>query len=172
MNKIFQILLVIIFLVESCSQKPTTLYDYCNQLNISDTNMLINNELDSSLQLNKQRNLVYFLNASCSFCIGEFINFINNINDYHCDSFLLVASEAYDLVQTNFYLKKNNLTLPQNTRIIFDPKNKIFVEMANIYGDKNIFLIEDKRILYKNNTGYFKYDKTYGYILEQTQIKK
>lgn len=44
--------------------------------------------------------------------------------------------------------------------------------MANIYGDKNIFLIEDKRILYKNNTGYFKYDKTYGYVIDQTQIKQ
>lgn len=172
MNKIFKILVVIILFVASCSKKPTTLYDYCNHLNISDTNILINNELDSSLQLNKQRYLVYFLNASCSFCIGEFINFIKNINDYRFDSLMVVASEAYDLVQTNFYLKKNNLRLPQNTRIIFDPKNKIFVEMANIYGDKNIFLIEDKRILYKNNTGYFKYDKTYGYVIDQTQIKQ
>ena len=166
MNRIFQILVCIMLFVASCSQKQTTVYQYCNQLNISDTNMLINNELDSSLQLNKQRNIVYLLNAQCAPCIERFIYLIKNINNYRFDSLLVVAGYSYDLVNINFYMKKKNLSLPQNTRIIFDPTNKICVEKSNIYGDDDIFLIEDKRILYKNNTYCLKYDTICGYVIE------
>ncbi|MBO7597452.1 MAG: hypothetical protein J6T70_10460 [Bacteroidales bacterium] len=165
-NRIIQIIVLIMLFVASCSQKTTTLYDYCNQLNISDTNMLINNELDSSLLLNKQRNIVYLLNAHCAPCIERFIYLIKNINNYRFDSLLVVAGYSYDLVNINFYMKKKNLSLPQNTRIIFDPTNKICVEKSNIYGDDDIFLIEDKRILYKNNTYCLKYDTICGYVIE------
>ena len=165
-NRIIQILVLIMLFVASCSQKTTTLYDYCNQLNISDTNIVINNELDSSLQLSEQRYLVYFHKESCSFCFGGFSDFLKNINDYRFDSLLVVAGYSYDLVNINFYMKKKNLSLPQNTRIIFDPTNKICVEKSNIYGDDDIFLIEDKRILYKNNTYCLKYDTICGYVIE------
>ena len=97
---------------------------------------------------------------------------LNNINDYRFDSLLIVASGSYDFVQTNYYLKKNNLTLPSNTRIITDPKHKIFDIMTNIYGDINLFLIEEKRILYKNNTSNFKYDKLFGFVVDQDQQKR
>ena len=171
MNRIFQISVCIMLFVASCSQKQTTVYQYCNQLNISNTNMLINNELDSSLQLSEQRYLVYFHKESCSFCFGGFSDFLKNINDYRFDSLLIVACDAYDFVQTNYFLKKSNLTLPSNTRIIIDPKNKIFDEMTNTYGDINLFLIEDKRILYYNNTAYFKYDESYGYVIDPNPQK-
>ena len=172
MNRVFQILICIMLFEASCSKKQTTVYDYCNQLNISDTNMLINNELVSLLQLNKQRYLVYIHKESCSFCFAEFSYFLNNINDYRFDSLLIVASGSYDFVQTNYFLKKNNLTLPSNTRIITDPKHKIFDIMTNIYGDINLFLIEEKRILYKNNTSNFKYDKLFGFVVDQDQQKR
>jgi len=163
---------VISVMLFACSAKETTVYQYLNKLTSNDTNLLINDSLYASLKISSNRNLVFFLNASCSLCISDFVSFAKNINDYRFDSLIVIASEVYDFIQTDYYLQRENITLPKNSRIIIDPKNKLFVEMANIYGDKNIFLIEDKRILYKNNTGYFKYDKTYGYVLEQTHLKK
>ena len=160
-----------ILLTMACSNN-ILLSEQFNVLNCSDNNEKFDSKLIDSLQLSESRNILFFLDASCSVCFAEFAKFLEKNEDYKYDSLVVVASETYDFKTTQYLLDKGNIPLPKKTRIIFDPKNKIFSIMLNSYGNQNLFLIENKKILAKVNTQYLKFDKQYGFIIEQNQLKK
>ncbi|MCQ2973492.1 MAG: hypothetical protein MJ211_01630 [Bacteroidales bacterium] len=171
MKRLIAIIFICIGLI-SCNSDKITLSSLFNSIKVNESMIKIDNDLDTSLNLSESRNLIFFLDTQCSVCISEFIKFMKKNEDFKYDSLLIVAQEAYDFIQPQFFLEKSNLSLPKNSRIIFDPKNKIYSIMLNSYGNQNLLLAENKKILAKVNTQYLIYTSDNGYTLDKNQIIK
>ena len=167
MKKIILYFVNISVVFSSCTLQPTQVCDTFNSSYYSDTCALIDTKIDSAINISQARTITYFLNTGCSICIADFCTFMRNIDDYAFDSLIIIAGEAYDFIQSEFYLNRDGLTLPPNTRIVFDPENNIFDKMHETYGFQNIFLVEQNRILMYYNTQGFYYDDKYGYCFKQ-----
>ena len=161
------LLILPIFVTIACSQNPMQVAEQFNSLSVNDDSVAFNRELCDSLNLPEARVIVYFYNTGCSVCISDFSTFMHNIDDFAFDSLIVVASEAYDFILPEFFLNREGMTLPPNSRIVYDPKNSVMDKMMETYGFQDIFLLEQKRILMYYNTQGFYYDDKYGYCFKQ-----
>lgn len=159
--------LLSILVTVACTQKPIQVAEQFNCRSVSGDSVEFNGELRDSIDLPNERVIVYFYNTGCSICIGDFCTFMRNIDDFAFDSLIVVASDTYDFILPEFYLNREGMTLPPNSRIIFDPENIIMDKMMETYGFQDIFLLEQKRILMYYNTQGFYYDGKYGYCFKQ-----
>lgn len=159
-------LILLAFVAFGCT-RPIQVCDTFNSSYCSDTCALIDTKIDSAINIPEARTITYFLNSGCSICLADFCTFIRSIDDFAFDSLVIVAGDAYDFIQPEFYLNREGLTLPPNTRIVFDPESTIMDKMLETYGFQNIFLLEQKRILMYYNTQGFYYDEKYGYCFKQ-----
>lgn len=156
-----------IFVTVACSQKPISVAEQFNSRSVGEDSVEFNVELQDSIDLPNERVIVYFYNTGCSICIGDFSTFMRGIDDFAFDSLIIVASDTYDFIQPEFYLNQGGMTLPPNSRIVFDPENILMDKMMETYGFQDIFLLEQKRILMYYNTQGFYYDEKYGYCFKQ-----
>lgn len=169
MRKIF--LIIISSFLVSCA-KNLVVSEQFNALQSSESAKLLDGKLAKSLQVSESRTLVYSYNSQCSECIEQFIMFMRNIDDYKFDSLLIIAHETYDFIQSEYILQKSELSLPDATRIIFDPKNDIFDSLVVAEGNVNLMLVENKRVLAKCNTQLFTYDESLGFCVNNKLVKR
>ncbi len=161
-----------IFVTLACTQKQMPVSECFNSLGVRETSVEFNSELSDSINLPNCRTIVYFYNTGCSVCIADFGTFMQNVADYAFDSLIVVASDAYDFILPEYYLNKADLTLPANTRIVFDPHDNITDKMLETYGYQDVFLLEQKRILMYYHTQGFIRNEELGYCLDANVFKQ
>lgn len=161
-----------LIMLASCKPKPILVATHFNSLSYSDTCILIDSTLDNAIKTPNERTIVYFLNAGCSICNADFIEFIRTCDDYAFDSLLVIASGVYDFIQTEYFLNRVNLELPYNARLIIDSQDTISDKMLETYGYQDIFLLEQKRILMYYHTQGFIRNEELGYCLDAQVFKQ
>ncbi len=169
MRKILPILLLP--LLVSCNQ-TLQVSEMLNNLQCTDKNQPLNIQLANTLQISDARTIVYSYNTQCSECVGQFIMLMKHIDDYRFDSLLIIAHEAYDFIQSDFIMQKSEVSLPNATRIIFDPNDNIYDSLIVAQGDANLLLVEAKCVLAKCNTQLFTFDESLGFCVDSRKVKK
>lgn len=169
MRKILPIILIV--LLSSCT-KTLSVSELFNALHSTEKHNLLDSKLSDLIQISDTRTLVYSYNTQCSQCVSQFIKFIQHVEDYRFDSLLIVAHEAWDFIQSDFVIQQAELSLPDATRIIFDPQNDIYDALVVAEGIVDLMLVEDKRVLAKCNTQLFTYDELLGYCVNSKMIKR
>jgi len=151
-NNLIRVFIIGIFCCSCTRLKDKSFVDKLNAFSISDTSHVFSADVSETIKCPQGRNFLYVLDASCSVCIANYLQFIKKVEELRFDSLIVVARESYDFAKVEYYLKETGLKHPQNMRIIMDPKNNIYNEFVNIYFDHNLFLLENKRILFSVNT--------------------
>lgn len=169
MKKVFLILLS--SLLVSCT-KTLVVSELFNALQSSEKAEFLDAKLAKSLQVSDSRTLIYSYNTQCSQCVSQFVKFLQHVDDYRFDSLLIVAHEAYDFIQSEYIMQKLELSIPDATRIVFDPENDIYDLLVVGEGMVDLLLIEDKRVLAKCNTQIFSYDESLGYCVNSKMVKR
>lgn len=101
-------LILLAFVAFGCT-RPIQVCDTFNSSYCSDTCALIDTKIDSAINIPEARTITYFLNSGCSICLADFCTFIRSIDDFAFDSLVIVAGDAYDFIQPEFYLNREGL---------------------------------------------------------------
>ncbi|MCQ2975516.1 MAG: hypothetical protein MJ211_12010 [Bacteroidales bacterium] len=152
------------FLLLGCQSKIVKLSD---ELNLSKEKDSINISCIDSIKINDSRSIIYMLDASCSACIQNYINFVQdfNINKPNCDSVYTICYGSKDFLLVEYYMKQCKVTSLTNEKIIFD-KNGLVNQLQTITNNRNIILLINKKISFITDDFYYKFNSEYGYYKE------
>ena len=120
-------------------------------------------------EIKNQSSVIYLMDASCSMCIGKYIDFIKNVykQNIKTDTLYTIVCGANDILTVDYYMEQESIKHPKNEKIIIDKSNITSKIKERIKG-QNIILLDGKNAYYATSIFNYKYDKDLG-LIRQTQ---
>ena len=159
------VIIVFILLFSSCS-KPSLSELMNKAIQEKQIREPLSKDVSKTLNISNGTNICFLFDASCSSCIGDYFNFVEEVKKCNYDSLYTIACGANDFLLIEHYMTKFKIDEPQRQHIVFDANKSVLDKFMQCTGIYDIIITKDESVIYKGYLHDFTNKPNKGMILK------